>query len=122
VLVGGSTRIPALQDQLFNFFNQRITLCKSINPDEAVAFGAAVQGAILQAGGSGGGQALQGVCTDLVLLDVAPLSLGIELEGHAMSVLIPRNTPIPCVKSREYTTVDDWQTELDVSHACCSVS
>ena len=59
MLVGGSTRIPALQDQLFKFFNERITLCKSINPDEAVAFGAAVQGAILQSGGSGGGQALQ---------------------------------------------------------------
>lgn len=114
VLVGGSTRIPALQDMLVQHFNGRISLCKSINPDEAVAYGAAVQGAILQAGGSGGGQALQGVCTDLVLLDVAPLSLGIELEGHAMSVLIPRNTPIPCIKSREYTTVDDWQTEIDV--------
>ncbi|CAE7486309.1 HSP70-5 [Symbiodinium microadriaticum] len=102
------------EEQLFGHFNGRITLCKSINPDEAVAYGAAVQGAILQSGGTGGGQALQGVCTDLVLLDVAPLSLGIELEGHAMSVLIPRNTPIPCVKSREYTTVDDWQTEIDV--------
>ena len=114
VLVGGSTRIPALQNMLLAMFNNRIELCKSINPDEAVAYGAAVQGAILKAGGSGGGQALDGICTDLLLLDVAPLSLGIELEGHVMSVLIPRNTPIPCVKSREYTTVEDYQTEIDV--------
>jgi heat shock 70kDa protein 1/2/6/8 len=114
VLVGGSTRIPALQEMLAAYFNNRITLCKSINPDEAVAYGAAIQGAILQAGGTGGGQALQGICTDLVLLDVSPLSLGIELEGRAMSVLIPRNTPIPCIRSREYTTAEDWQTSIDV--------
>jgi L1 cell adhesion molecule like protein len=99
---------------LTNLFSGRIELCKSINPDEAVAYGAAVQGAILKAGGTGGGAALEGISTDLVLLDVTPLSLGIELEGKVMSVLIPRNTPIPCVKSREYTTCEDWQTEIDV--------
>lgn len=114
VLVGGSTRVPAIQEMLVELFGGRIELCKSINPDEAVAYGAAVQGAILNAGGTGGGVALGGVCMDLLLLDVAPLSLGIELEGHMMSVLIPRNTPIPCIRSREYTTVDDWQTEIDV--------
>eukprot|EP01041_Mallomonas_annulata_P006801 gene6801-13772_t len=114
VLVGGSTRILALQDMLSKLFDNRIELCKSINPDEAVAYGAAVQGAILKAGGTGGGEALDGICQDLLLLDVTPLSLGIELEGHVMSVLIPRNTPIPCVKAREYTTVDDYQTEIDV--------
>lgn len=114
VLVGGSTRIVALQEQLLALFNHRIELCKSINPDEAVAYGAAVQGAILKAGGSGGGAALEGLSSDLVLLDVTPLSLGIELEGKVMSVLIPRNTPIPCVRSREYTTCEDWQTEIDV--------
>ena len=114
VLVGGSTRVPALQEMLSGLFNGRIELCKSINPDEAVAYGAAVQGAILKAGGTGGGAALEGISTDLVLLDVTPLSLGIELEGRVMSVLIPRNTPIPCVKSREYTTCEDWQTEIDV--------
>lgn len=114
VLVGGSTRIPLLQEMLTNLFGGRIELCKSINPDEAVAYGAAVQGAILKAGGTGGGAALEGISTDLVLLDVTPLSLGIELEGKVMSVLIPRNTPIPCVKSREYTTCEDWQTEIDV--------
>lgn len=114
VLVGGSTRIPALQEMLVNMFDGRIELCKSINPDEAVAYGAAVQGAILKAGGTGGGAALEGISSDLVLLDVTPLSLGIELEGKVMSVLIPRNTAIPCVKSREYTTCEDWQTEIDV--------
>jgi len=114
VLVGGSTRVPAVQEQLVQLFNNRIELCKSINPDEAVAYGAAVQGAILKAGGTGGGAALEGISSDLVLLDVTPLSLGIELEGKVMSVLIPRNTAIPCVKSREYTTCEDWQTEIDV--------
>lgn len=114
VLVGGSTRVPALQEQLLALFNGRIELCKSINPDEAVAYGAAVQGAILKAGGTHGGEALGGITTDLVLLDVTPLSLGIELEGRVMSVLIPRNTPIPCVRSREYTTCEDFQTEIDV--------
>jgi L1 cell adhesion molecule like protein len=114
VLVGGSTRILALQQMLVDMFNGRIELCKSINPDEAVAYGAAVQGAILKSGGSGGGAALEGISSDLVLLDVTPLSLGIELEGKVMSVLIPRNTAIPCVRSREYTTCEDWQTEIDV--------
>lgn len=115
VLVGGSTRVPKLQELLLDLFGGRIELCKSINPDEAVAFGAAVQGAILKSGGSGGGAALEGgINTDLVLLDVTPLSLGIELEGKVMSVLIPRNTSIPCIRSREYTTCDDWQTEIDV--------
>jgi len=114
VLVGGSTRVPAIQEQLSALFSGRVDLCKSINPDEAVSYGAAIQGAILKSGGTGGGLALEGISSDLVLLDVTPLSLGIELEGKVMSVLIPRNTPIPCVKSREYTTCEDWQTEIDV--------
>jgi len=94
-------------------FSGRIELCKSIHPDEAVAIGAAVQGHILATGGKGGGQDL-GVSTDLLLLDVTPLSLGIELEGRVMSTLIKRNTAIPCKKTRTYSTVDDWQTEIDV--------
>jgi len=124
VLVGGSTRIQTLQDMLTALFSGRIELCKTINPDEAVAYGAAVQGAILLAGQTGGGEALSGdasssrisggLSTDLVLLDVTPLSLGIELEGKVMSVLIPRNTSIPCVRSREYSTCEDYQTEIDV--------
>jgi L1 cell adhesion molecule like protein len=113
VLVGGSTRVPILQTKLGEMFAGRIELCKSIHPDEAVAIGAAVQGHILSTGGKGGGQDL-GVSTDLLLLDVTPLSLGIELEGRVMSTLIKRNTAIPCKKTRTYSTVDDWQTEIDV--------
>uniref|UniRef100_A0A7S2FFP8 Heat shock protein 70 n=1 Tax=Octactis speculum TaxID=3111310 RepID=A0A7S2FFP8_9STRA len=113
VLVGGSTRILALQGQLKELF--KLDLCKSINPDEAVAYGAAVQGRILATGGTGGGTDLAlGGCSDLLLVDVTPLSLGIELEGKQMSTLIKRNTPIPCRKTRTYTTVQDYQTEIDV--------
>jgi L1 cell adhesion molecule like protein len=103
VLVGGSTRIPCLQKSLYDMFNGRIELCKSVHPDEAVAHGAAVQGHILATGGSGGGKDLAGaeMMTDLLLLDVTPLSLGIELEGKQMSTLIKRNTPIPCKKTSE---------------------
>jgi len=113
VLVGGSTRVPALQNALTTFFDGRIKLCKTVNPDEAVAVGAAVQGRILMSGGTEGGEDL---CPELqvVLLDVTPLSLGIELEGKVMSTLIKRNTSIPCRKAREYTTVEDFQTELDI--------
>ena len=102
VLVGGSTRIPCLQTSLYGMFNGRIELCKSVHPDEAVAYGAAVQGFILSTGGAGGGKDLAGAeaMTDLLLLDVTPLSLGIELEGKQMSTLIKRNTPIPCKKTR----------------------
>lgn len=114
VLVGGSTRVPFLQSSLENMFGGRITLSKSVHPDEAVAIGAAVQGHILATGGTGGGKDLMGMTTDLLLLDVTPLSLGIELEGRQMSALIKRNTSIPCKKTRTYTTVDDWQTSIDV--------
>merc|ERR1719464_862443 len=116
VLVGGSTRIPCMQASLYHMFDGRIELCKSVHPDEAVAHGAAVQGYILATGGFGGGKDLTGaeMMTDLLLLDVTPLSLGIELEGKQMSTLIKRNTPIPCKKTRTYTTVDDWQAGIDV--------
>mmetsp|Transcript_17962 Transcript_17962/g.26037 ORF Transcript_17962/g.26037 Transcript_17962/m.26037 type:complete len:633 (+) Transcript_17962:84-1982(+) len=114
VLVGGSTRVPYLQTALYELFEKRVELSKTIHPDEAVAIGAAVQGRILSTGGTGGGKDLTATTTDLLLLDVTPLSLGIELEGRQMSTLIKRNTPIPCRKTRTYTTVSDWQTEIDV--------
>ncbi|CAN0466073.1 unnamed protein product, partial [Discosporangium mesarthrocarpum] len=85
-------------------------------PGKAVAVGAAVQGHILAMGDAktGGKDLSVTHSTDLLLLDVTPLSLGIELEGREMSVLIKRNTTIPCRKSRIYTTVEDYQTSIDV--------
>merc|ERR1711865_1303464 len=104
---GGSTRIPKLQEMLIAMFNGK-ALCKTLNPDEAVAYGAAVQGAILNG--------KRNSKTDsLLLMDVTPLSLGIETVGRVMSVVIPRNTPIPCVKTQTYTTEQNYQTKVDVS-------
>ena len=101
VLVGGSTRIPKIQSLLTNFFNGK-QLNFSINPDEAVAYGAAVQGAILS--GRKGKDISQ-----VVLVDVAPLSLGLETAGNIMTVLIPRNTKIPVEKEETFTTYADNQ-------------
>ncbi|KAL3509578.1 hypothetical protein ACH5RR_028979 [Cinchona calisaya] len=103
VLVGGSTRIPKVQQLLQEFFNGK-ELCKSINQDEAVAYGAAVQAAIL-GGGIGNEKA-----RDLVLADVTPLSLGVHTKGEVMTVLIPRNTPIPTKKEKVSNTTMDDQT------------
>ncbi|GJZ86162.1 heat shock cognate 70 kDa protein 2-like protein [Tanacetum coccineum] len=102
VLVGGSTRIPKVQQMLTEFFDGK-DLCKTINPDEAVAYGAAV----LAANMSGKGNQ---VVRDLNLLDVTPLSLGVESIGQVMSVLIPRNTPIPVTKESLRQTVVDNQS------------
>lgn len=106
VMVGGSTRIPKVQTMLQEYFKGR-ELCKSVNPDEAVAHGAAVQAAILT------GQQ-DSTTSGLLLVDVTPLSLGIETTGRVMSVMIKRNTAIPCRVTRTYTTEVDWQDSIDI--------
>ena len=105
VLVGGSTRIPKIQTLLKNYFNKQPK--KDINPDEAVAYGAAIQAAILN--GSGDDKT-----TNMVVVDVAPLSLGIETSGGVMTNIINRNTTTPCNKEQIFSTYSDNQPGVTV--------
>jgi len=101
VLVGGSTRIPLVQQRIKEFFGKEPH--KGVNPDEVVAVGAAIQAGVLS-----------GEVKEILLVDVTPLSLGVETYGGVMTVLIPRNTPIPYRKCETFTTASDYQTEVEI--------
>ena len=106
ILVGGSTRIPKIQELLVEFFNGK-KLCKSVNPDEAVAYGAAVQASILSKNDNKLDQ-------DILLIDVTPLSIGIETAGNMMTKIIERNTTIPCKKTQTFSTYVDDQPAVSI--------
>jgi L1 cell adhesion molecule like protein len=112
VLVGGSTRIPKVQSMLSAEFGGK-ELCKSINPDEAVAYGAAINAALLDSHNVADNES--DTTPDVVLIDVCPLTLGVETTGGLMSALIERNTIVPVKRSKLYSTTDDNQTSVTIN-------
>ena len=106
VLIGGSTRIPKIIEMISNFFNGKKPN-QTINPDEAVAFGATVQAAIIK-------KEKDDLLNDLILMDITPLALGVEVQGEKMDIVIPKNSPIPIEKKKNYTTVHDNQKNICV--------
>ncbi|KAF3794037.1 hypothetical protein EJ110_NYTH05586 [Nymphaea thermarum] len=110
VLVGGSSRIPKMQMLLQEFFNGK-ELCKRIHPDEAIAYGAALEAAKLS--GNARDQVWEKV-QDLVLVDVTPLSLGVQAEDGEMCIIVPRNTLVPAKKEKAFTTYYDNQTTVSI--------
>lgn len=109
VLVGGSSRIPKLHALLKQFF-KRERLCSSVHPDEAVAVGAAIQASIL----SMAPEQQSEKTSNVILMDVVPLSIGVEVDGGKFDAIIPRNTTIPYKATKEYSTVEDYQEDVDI--------
>jgi molecular chaperone DnaK (HSP70) len=107
IMIGGSTRIPKVRSLLTNFFNRRITLDTSVDPDEAVAYGAAIQAHILEC--------KDDVTDDIVLVDVCSLSLGVKTTGGIMTKIIQRNTTLPTKNTMLFTTSIDFQTKVNIS-------
>lgn len=116
ILIGGSTKIPLVKELLNNYFNKENTnnceINDKINPDEAVAYGASIQAAILNDFNK---EKIVDELDDILLIDVCPLTIGIETEGGIMTEVIPRNTKIPVTKTQIFTTYEDNQTEITIS-------
>jgi L1 cell adhesion molecule like protein len=113
VLVGGSSRIPKIQQKIKEFFNNKKELSKKINPDEAVAIGAAIEAVLHNVDQSQDVEDIKDL-EDIVVIDVVPLSLGIGSRGGVMSFIIKRNTQIPCENTDRFVTIEDNQTSFGI--------